>query len=164
VSRQTFRIRPCVEADATTLANLVRELAVYEQLESFVTSTAEDFRAALFGPQPLAEAILAEVEGTAVGYAFFFTAFSTFRGQPGIYLEDLFVRPEHRGRGIGKALMATVARRVVERGGGRLEWAVLDWNTPSIAFYEAAGASPVKGWTAYRIHNEPLARLAAQAP
>jgi GNAT superfamily N-acetyltransferase len=157
-------IRPCVESDATTLANLVRELALYEKLDHLARASSDDFRAHLFGPRPVAEAILAEVEGEAVGFAIFFTTFSTFRGQPGLYLEDLYVRPEHRGGGIGKALLSTVARRAVERGCGRLEWAVLDWNAPAIQFYRAAGARPLLEWDVYRIDDEPLARLASLAP
>jgi GNAT superfamily N-acetyltransferase len=157
-------IRPCVEADAETLVNLVRELAVYEELEAFARATADDFRNHLFGPSPAAEAILAEVDGESVGFALFFATFSTFRGQRGLYLEDLFVRPAHRGRGIGKALLASVARRAVDLGCGKLDWLVLDWNELSIAFYKAAGARPIDEWTVYRIDDEPLVQLAKLAP
>lgn len=160
----TQAVRPCVASDSATIANLVRELAVYEQLETFARATADDFRAHLFGPSPAAEAVLAEVGGEAAGYALFFPTFSTFRGQPGLYLEDLFVRPAYRGRGVGKALLAAVAARAVGRGCGRLEWSVLDWNAPAIGFYRSLGARPLDGWTGYRIDAEPLARLAAQAP
>jgi GNAT superfamily N-acetyltransferase len=153
-------IRPCVEADAPTLVNLVRALAVYEKLESSAVATADDFRRHLFGPDRAAEAIVAELAGEAVGFALFFTTFTTFRGQPGIYLEDVFVTPEHRGRGIGKSLLATVARRAVERNRGRLEWSVLDWNSPAIAFYRAVGARPLDDWTVYRIDDDALRRLA----
>ena len=159
-----FTIRPCVEGDATTLANLVRELAVYEKLEHLALAGPDDFRVHLFGPRPAAEAILAEVGGEPVGFALFFPTFSTFRGQPGLYLEDLFVRPGERGRGIGKALIASLARLAVDRGYGRLEWAVLDWNAPAITFYQTVGARPLDEWTGYRIDDEPLARLAALAP
>jgi GNAT superfamily N-acetyltransferase len=144
--------------------NLVRELAVYEKLEHRARATPDDFRAHLFGPRPVAEAVVAEVAGEVVGFALFFKTFSTFLGRPGIYLEDLFVRPEHRGVGIGKALLATVARRAVDRGCGRLEWSVLDWNAPSIAFYQAAGATALDDWVVYRIADEPLDRLARLAP
>jgi GNAT superfamily N-acetyltransferase len=144
--------------------NLVRELAVYERLEASANASAADFRAHLFGPRPAAEAILAEVDGEAVGFALFFTTFSTFRGQPGLYLEDLFVRPAYRSRGIGKGLLASVASRAVERGYGRLEWAVLDWNEPAIGFYTAAGARPMNEWTVFRIDNGSLSQLAAAAP
>src|SRR3954470_19375574 len=135
-------IRPCRPDDAETLVALVRELAAYEHLEAFARATPESFRAHLFGPRPAAEAIVAEVDGVAVGFALYFSTFSTFRGQPGIYLEDVFVRPEYRGQGVGKALLARVARLAVDRGCGRLEWSVLDWNNPSIAFYRSQGAAP----------------------
>lgn len=159
-----FVIRPAVETDAALLVNLVRELAVYERLEQHARATPDDFRAHLFGPNPAAEGLVAEVDGEAVGFALFFTTFSTFRGRPGLYLEDLFVRPEHRGLGVGKALLASVAKRAVERGCARLEWSVLDWNDPAIAFYVAAGARPMDEWTVYRVDDEPLARLASFAP
>jgi GNAT superfamily N-acetyltransferase len=163
VSPTPFVIRPCREADAAALVNLVRELAVYEKLEAFARATPESFRTHLFGPKPAAEAVIAEVGAEPVGFALFFTTFSTFRGQPGMYLEDLFVKPEHRGFGIGKALLATVARAAVARGCGRLEWAVLNWNEPAIGFYRSVGARPLDDWTAYRIDDEPLARLAASS-
>jgi GNAT superfamily N-acetyltransferase len=162
----SIAIRPCRPDDADALAGLVRELAVYERLESFALARPEDFRTHLFGPRPVAEALVAEVEGVpgAVGFALFFMTFSTFRGQPGLYLEDLFVRDEHRRRGIGKGLLSTLARIAVDRGCGRLEWAVLDWNTPAIGFYRAIGAHPLDEWTVFRIHEEPLERLARLAP
>lgn len=156
----TPRVRPCVETDAATIAALVRELAAYEKREAFAVATAGDFRAHLFCPRPSAEAVVAEVGGVAVGFALFFPTFSTFRGRPGMYLEDLYVRPEHRGRGVGKALLSAVARRAVDRGCPKLEWSVLDENAPAIAFYRAAGASPLDDWTVYRVEGEPLARLA----
>jgi GNAT superfamily N-acetyltransferase len=156
--------RPAREIDAETIVNLVRELAVYEKLEADANATAADFRTHLFGPRPAAEAILAEIDGEPVGFALYFTTFSTFRGQPGLYLEDLFVRPAHRGRGIGKGLLALVAKRAVERKCGRLEWAVLDWNEPSIGFYKSFGAQPMDEWTVFRLDHEPLARLASLAP
>ncbi len=159
-----FQIRPCVASDADVLATLVRELADFEKLPDLARATSDDFRSHLFGPRPVAEALLAEVGGEGVGFALFFPTFSTFRGQPGLYLEDLFVRPGDRGRGIGKALIASVARRAVERGCGRLEWAVLNWNAPAIAFYQAAGAMPLDDWTGYRIADEPLVSLAGLAP
>jgi len=157
----TATIRPCRPDDAETLVRLVHELAVYEKLEQYALATPESFRAHLFGPRPAAEAILAEVDGEPVGFALYFSTFSTFRGQPGLYLEDIFVRERYRGRGIGKALLATVAKTAVECGCGRLEWSVLDWNTPSIGFYRSLGARPMDDWTVYRIADEPLARLAA---
>src|SRR5512135_1949945 len=117
-------IRPCQPDDAETLVSLIRELAVYEKLEHLTRATPNALRTHLFGPRPAAEAILAEVDGEPVGFALFFATFSTFQGQPGLYLEDIFVRPNHRGRGLGKALLATVALIAVERGCGRLEWSV----------------------------------------
>ncbi|WP_240910980.1 GNAT family N-acetyltransferase [Paludisphaera soli] len=162
--RPPFTIRPAVPDDSATIANLIRELAIYEKLDQFAKATAEDFRKHLFGPRPYAEVLIAEIEGVAVGMALFFHTFSTFRGQPGIYLEDLFVQPEHRGRGIGKALLGCLAKLARERGCGRLEWAVLDWNEPAIGFYKSLGAGPLDEWITYRIADEPLDRLAEEAP
>ena len=161
---QPFTIRRARPDDAASLARLVRELAVYEKLEQFARATPDDLRRHLFGERPYAEAILAEAGGEPVGFALAFPTFSTFRGQPGMYLEDIFVRPEHRGRGIGKALLATLARLAVDRGFGRLEWSVLDWNAPAIAFYRSLGARPLEEWTVYRVDDGPLSTLAAQAP
>ena len=156
-------IRPARADDAAAIANLVRELAVYEKLEQFARATPEDFLRHLFGPRPVAEAIVAEIDGIAVGFALWFTTFSTFRGRPGLYLEDIYVQPAHRGQGIGKALLANVARLARERGCARLEWSVLNWNAPAIGFYRSLGARPMDDWTVYRIDDEPLARLAALA-
>lgn len=156
-------IRPCVAGDEVALVQLVRELADYERLESLAKGTPEDFRKHLFGPRPIAEALIAESEGQAVGFALFFLTFSTFRGQPGTYLEDLFVKPSHRGLGLGRALIAAVAKAAVDRGHGRLEWSVLNWNAPAIGFYRALGAQPMDEWTVHRIDEEALAALAAQA-
>ncbi|MGO9469810.1 MAG: N-acetyltransferase family protein [Isosphaeraceae bacterium] len=150
--------------DAELLVNLVRELAVYEKLEEHAKATPADFHRHLFGPHPVAEAAIAEADGEPVGFALWFTTFSTFRGQAGIYLEDIFVKPAFRGCGIGKSLLATVARQAVEHGCGRLEWAVLDWNSSAIGFYRALGARPMDEWTVYRIDDEPLRRLAEKAP
>jgi GNAT superfamily N-acetyltransferase len=163
VTRPSFTIRPCTPADAATLVNLVRELAVYEELEAFASATPDSFVTHLFATRPVAEAILADVENEAVGYALYFPTFSSFRGQPGLYLEDLFVRPGHRGQGIGKALLAEVARRAVEIGCGRLEWAVLNWNTPSIGFYQSLGARPLDDWTTYRLDEDRFLQLARLA-
>ncbi len=157
-------LRPARADDSSTIATLVRELAAYERLENEANATADDFRRHLFGDRPAAEVILAEVEGVAVGFALYFPNFSTFRGRPGVYLEDLFVRPEHRGRGIGKALIAAVARVAVDRGAERLEWAVLDWNEPSLAFYRSLGAEAMNDWTVHRITDDPLVRLAGADP
>ena len=160
----TFILRPAAPRDADDLVNLVRELAVFEGLEQHARATPDDFRRHLFGPAPAAEAIIGEVNGEVVGFALFYTTFSTFRGCPGLYLEDIFVRQAHRGCGIGKALLASVARRAVERGYPKLDWSVLDWNSPAIAFYCAAGAWPMEDWTVYRLDAERLVRLAAAAP
>ncbi|QEH37452.1 putative acetyltransferase [Aquisphaera giovannonii] len=159
-----YSIRPARVEDAEALVNLVRELAVYEKLEQFAVATADDFRRHLFGPRPYAETFVAEVAGEVIGLAMAFPTFSTFRGKPGLYLEDLYVRPQHRGRGIGKALLATLAKLTRERGFGRLEWAVLDWNAPSIGFYRSLGARPMDEWTVFRIDDGALEQLASLAP
>ena len=156
----TPTIRSATPDDCETIANLIRELAVYEKLEYAAKATAEDLRRGLFGDPVYAQAILVEIGGDAVGFALYFYNFSTFRGQPGIYLEDLFVMPEHRGRGLGKALLARLATIALERGCGRFEWAVLDWNEPSIGFYKALGAQAMNEWTVFRIDGEALSRLA----
>jgi len=157
-------IRTARPADAETLAQLIRELASYEKLEHEAQATAESIRTHLFGARPCAEALIAEVAGEPVGFALFFPNFSTFRGQPGIYLEDIFVQPAHRGRGLGKALFQAVAALAVERGCGRLEWAVLDWNAPAIGFYRGLGARPMDEWTLFRLADEPLERLGRANP
>jgi GNAT superfamily N-acetyltransferase len=157
-----WSIRMAVPEDTGTIAALVRELAIYERLEQHAKATAEDFHRHLFGAKPAAEAAIAEVDGQAVGFALWFSTFSTFRGQPGLYLEDIFVKPECRGRGIGKALLAAVAARAVELGCGRLEWSVLNWNTSAIGFYRALGARPMDEWTVYRVDGEALGRLAEE--
>jgi GNAT superfamily N-acetyltransferase len=157
-------IRPARPDDVATIADLIRELAVYEKLEEHAKATHESLHRHLFGPRPAAEVILAEVDGSTVGFALFFTTFSTFRGQPGLYLEDLFVRPEHRGRGVGRALLSSLARIAVERDYGRMEWMALDWNAPAIGFYLKLGAQALDDWTAFRVVDESLRRLAATAP
>ena len=158
-----FTVRMAGPEDSATIATLVRELAKFVKLEQYANATPDDFRRHLFGPRPVAEAALAELGGQAVGFALWFSTFSTFRGQPGIYLEDLFVRPECRGRGLGKALLATVAAKAVEQGCGRLEWSVLKWNTPAAGFYRSLGARPLDEYTVYRIDEEALLRLAGMA-
>jgi GNAT superfamily N-acetyltransferase len=160
---QPFVIRDCVETDAETIVNLIRELAVYEKLEEHAQATADDLRRHLFGPDRVAEAILATVDDEPVGVAIFFLTFSTFRGRPVGYLEDLFVRPQHRGIGVGKGLLAFVAQWAVARGCARLDWSVLDWNEPAIGFYRSIGAKPLDEWTSYRLDTEPLARLAEES-
>src|SRR5262249_35174731 len=153
-------IRPATPADTPTIARLIRALAEYERLTHEVALDEVLLRDHLFGPRPFAEVQLAEETGEAVGYALFFHNYSTFRGQPTLYLEDLFVRPEHRGKGHGKALLRAVARLALERGCGRLEWSVLNWNQPAIDFYQALGAVPMDQWTIYRLTGEALTRAA----
>ncbi len=156
-------IRMAAPEDAPTIAALVRELAIFVKHEHHAKATPDDFRRHLFGPRPAAEAALAELGGKAVGFAMWFNTFSTFRGQPGLYLEDVFVRPEYRSRGIGKALLAAVAAQALERGCGRLEWSVLNWNAAAAGFYRSLGARPLDEYTVYRIDDEPLRKLAAVA-
>lgn len=156
----TILIRRATEADVPALLRGIRALADYEKLAHEVRATEEGLRAALFGEDAVAEAALAETGGTLVGFALYFRNFSTFLGKPGIYLEDLFVWPEWRGRGAGKALLRHLAQLVVDRGYGRLEWAVLDWNTPSIAFYRSLGAVPMDEWTVFRLTGTALSELA----
>jgi GNAT superfamily N-acetyltransferase len=153
-------IRPASAADTPTIAALIRALAEYERLSHQVILDEDRLRTHLFGPRPFAEVLLAEEADEVVGFALFFHNFSTFLGQPGIYLEDLFVRPEHRGHGHGKALLTALARLAVERGCGRLEWAVLDWNEPSLRFYRSLGAVPLDDWTLYRLSGDALQTVA----
>ncbi len=148
--------------DVPTILALIEGLAEYERLAHEVRATEETLREHLFGERPFCEVLMAEVEARPVGFALFFHNYSTFLARPGIYLEDLFVVPEERGRGYGKALLATLARLAVERGCGRLEWSVLDWNEPSIQFYKALGAVPMDEWTAYRVTGEALTKLGEQ--
>ena len=157
-------LRPARAEDSATIATLIHELATYEQLAHEVEGSADEIRRHLFGPRPAAEVILAEVGGEPVGFALFFANFSTFRARPGIYLEDLYVRPEHRGKGIGKALIAAVAGVAVARDAGRLEWAVLNWNEPAIAFYKSLDAKPMTEWTVNRVTDAALIRLAGSSP
>lgn len=149
-------IRPATAADTPTICRLIRRLAEYEKLTHEVTLDEKLFAQYLFGPRPFAEALVAEEAGEAVGFALFVHNFSTFVGKPGIWLEDLFVEPQHRGRGHGKALLKAVARIAVERGCGRMEWSVLDWNEPAIRFYRSLGARPLDDWTTYRLTGEEL--------
>jgi GNAT superfamily N-acetyltransferase len=155
-------LRAAQPADAPELLRLIHALAVYEKLEHMARGTPELLHAALFGPRPAAEAVIAERGGRAVGFALFFTTFSTFLCKPGLYLEDLFVEPEHRGAGIGKLLLGHLAALACERGCGRLEWRVLDWNTPSIRFYESLGASLLPEWELVRMTEPEFRRLAGK--
>ncbi|TMB46602.1 MAG: GNAT family N-acetyltransferase [Chloroflexi bacterium] len=158
----TVQIRFAERADVDVIEKLIRDLARYEKLEHEVTMTRELLDRSLFGSRPYAETLLAEDDGTAVGFALFFHNFSTFLAKPGIYLEDLFVVPEQRGRGIGRAFLQRLARIAVERDCGRLEWAVLDWNRDAINFYERLGAKPKSEWTVYQLAGESLHALAGQ--
>lgn len=153
-------IRPATAADTPTIAALIRALAEYERLAHAVVLDEGQLRTHLFGSRPYAEVLLAEEANEVVGFALFFPNFSTFLGQPGLYLEDLFVRPEYRGHGHGKALLAAVARLAVERACGRLDWAVLDWNEPSLRFYRSLGAVPLDDWTLYRLSGDALQTVA----
>ncbi len=152
-------IRSATPEDTHVIAELIRGLAEYERLAHEVMLDEGELRSHLFGERRYAEVILAEDGGEVVGFALFFHNYSTFLGKPGIYLEDLFVKPEHRGAGHGKALLAYLARLSVERGCGRLEWSVLDWNEPSIAFYRSLGAVAMDEWTGYRLTGEALRAL-----
>jgi len=155
----TVDIRSAEPKDVPVVAELIWQLARFEKLESEVVLTEELLMAGLFGPRPYAEAVLAEEHGEPIGFALFFHTFSTFLARPGLYLEDLFVLPEHRGRGVGRSLLAHLARLAIERGCGRLEWAVLNWNKEAIRFYERLGARPNSEWTVYRLAGESLQSL-----
>jgi GNAT superfamily N-acetyltransferase len=155
----TLLIRPAGAADVPVIAELIRGLARFEKLEHEVTMTEERLAENLFGRHHYAETLIAEEAGVPVGFALYFHNFSTFLAQPGIYLEDLFVLPGHRGRGIGRALLRHLAQVAVERGCGRLEWSVLDWNRDAIDFYERLGARPNSEWTVYRLAGEALNAL-----
>ena len=158
----TIAIRAAREGDAPLIFDLVRELAVYEKLGDTVDATPEAIVGALFGKEPRLFCDIAEWNGEAAGFAVWFLNFSTFRGRHGIYLEDLFVRPAFRGRGLGKALMAQLARRCVEQGLARFEWSVLDWNAPSIAFYKSIGADVMDDWKICRLSGPALQAFAAK--
>ena len=152
-------IRAATPADIPVIRQLIVELAVYEREPDAVKASEADLHAALFGDRPLAEAVLAEIAGEAVGLALFFSNFSTWAGKGGIYLEDLFVRPQARGQGVGKALLVHLAGIAVARGYSRFEWSVLDWNTPAIGFYKGLGAVMQDEWTKMRVEGDALARL-----
>ena len=160
----SLSIRPATPDDCHTIVDHIRELAIFEKLEHEFVATADQFRRHLFGDRPSCEAIMAEWSGQPAGFALYFTNFSTFLGKPGLYLEDLYVREAFRRRGIGKALLTTLARIAVERDYGRFEWSVLDWNSPAIAFYRSLGALPMDEWTVQRVSGDALAHLARLAP
>ena len=155
-----FAIKPATIDDVPVILSFIKKLAEYEKLSHLVTATEEGLREVLFGTRPYAETVIAFFQNEPVGFALFFHNFSTFSGKPGIYLEDLFVDVEQRGKGFGKALLAHLAKLAQERDCGRLEWSVLNWNQPSIDFYESLGAQPMKEWTVYRLAGEALEKLA----
>jgi GNAT superfamily N-acetyltransferase len=159
----TSTIRPAARGDADLVLGFIRELAAYERLADEVSATADAIDVALFAENPRVFCEIAEWNGEPVGFALWFYSFSTFRGRHGIYLEDLYVRENMRGRGIGRALLAKLARRCRDEGLTRLEWTVLDWNEPSIAFYRSIGAQAMNDWTTQRLTDQPLAELAVSA-
>lgn len=157
----TLAIRPAVPADIDLIHGFIRALADYERLAHAVRADREMLARHLFGPRPMAEVLIAALDGAPVGFALFFHNFSTFEGRPGLYLEDLYVVPEARGHGAGKALLRALAGLALERDCARLEWAVLDWNAPAIAFYRALGAHAMDEWTVNRLDGTALEALAA---
>ena len=152
-------IRFATQDDVPAILSLIRELAEYERLLDQVVADEPGLHRALFGTRPYVEALVVTVENETIGFALFFHNFSTFLGKPGMYLEDLYVRPAFRGQGLGKALLTRVAQIAVERDCGRMEWSVLDWNEPSIRFYESLGAKPLTDWTVYRVTGDALTSL-----
>jgi GNAT superfamily N-acetyltransferase len=159
-SQNNFEIRPARAEDVRLILELIRDLATYERAPKEVSATEEQLVDVLFGEKPVAEVLLAFEGKSPVGFAVFFHNFSTWLGRPGLYLEDLFVKPEKRGKGYGRALLVDLARIARDRGCGRMEWAVLDWNEPAIKFYRALGAKPMDEWTVFRLTRDGIARLA----
>lgn len=155
-----FTLRDAEPRDLPLVLRFVRALAEYEKLADHAVATEADFRRALFGEPRRAEALIAEADGQPVGFAVWFYSFSTFLGRPSLYVEDVFVEPAARGKGIGRAIFRDLARRALAAGCGRMEWSVLDWNAPSIAFYRSLGAVPREGWTLQRLTGEALGALA----
>jgi len=160
---EKIRIEPATPADVPMILRLIRELAEFERLLDQVVATEERLRESLFGAHPYAEVLMARLAKESVGFALFFHNYSTFRAQPGIYLEDLYVQPGHRGRGYGKALLARVAQLAVKRSCGRFEWSVLDWNQRAIDFYKKLGAVPLDDWTMFRVTGAALVHLGSLA-
>ncbi|MFT3816455.1 MAG: GNAT family N-acetyltransferase [Rubrivivax sp.] len=158
---QAFTLRGAEPRDVPAIVGLIGELAVFEKLEHLMQATPETLHPHLFGPQPAAEALVAEVGGTVVAFALFFRNFSTFLARPGLYLEDLYVQPAHRGAGIGQALLQRLAQLAVQRGCGRFEWSVLDWNANAIRFYQRMGATVMPDWRICRVTGDALRTLAA---
>ncbi len=163
MKKENFTIRAAAVADVPVILELIRALATYERAPNDVTATEKGLTEVLFGEKPAAEVLLAFENETAVGFAVFFHNFSTWLGRPGLYLEDLFVRPEDRGKGYGRALLIHLAKIARERGCGRMEWAVLDWNEPAIQFYRKLGAKPMDEWTVFRLTRDGIAGLADAA-
>ena len=157
---ENFAIRPATAADVPIILELIRALATYERAPNEVTATEDGLSKVLFGEKPAAEVLLAFENETAVGFAVFFHNFSTWLGRPGLYLEDLFVRPEDRGKGYGRALLIRLAKIARDRGCGRMEWAVLNWNEPAIQFYRKLGAKSMDEWTVFRLKRDGIAKLA----
>ena len=157
---ENFAIRPATAADVPIILELIRALATYERAPNDVTATEDGLSKVLFGEKPAAEVLLAFENETAVGFAVFFHNFSTWLGRPGLYLEDLFVRPDDRGKGYGRALLIHLAKIARDRGCGRMEWAVLDWNEPAIQFYRKLGAKSMDEWTVFRLKRDGIAKLA----
>jgi GNAT superfamily N-acetyltransferase len=153
-------VRPALEAEVPLILQFIQELAAYERLSDAVVATEADLRATLFGPQRYAQTLFGCVDGAPVGFAVYFFNYSTFLGRPGLYLEDLYVRPQARGQGVGRRLLGYLAHTAVERGCGRLEWAVLDWNEPALRFYRTLGALPASGWLIHRLTGSALTGLA----
>jgi GNAT superfamily N-acetyltransferase len=160
---QNFQIRPAQVEDVPIILELIRDLATYERAPDEVTATEEQLVDVLFGERPAAEVLLAFEGKSPVGFAVYFYNFSTWLGRPGLYLEDLFVQPDKRGKGYGRALLVELAKIARDRGCGRMEWAVLDWNEPAIRFYRALGAKPMDEWTVFRLTPEEIAKLADAA-
>jgi GNAT superfamily N-acetyltransferase len=157
-------VRPATESDVPLILDLIRGLAEYEKFSHQCIATEALLRENLFGPRPYAEALIGEIDGAPAGFALFFHNFSTFLARPGIYLEDVFVRPEQRGRGLGSAMLRVVARIAVERNCGRFEWSVLDWNESAIGFYKSRGADVLPDWRICRVAGDALTRLAREEP
>ena len=157
-----FIIRKATINDAATILALIKDLAEYENLSHEVTATEDDISQSLFGDRPVAEALIGELEGVPISFALFFYNFSTFLGKPGIYLEDLYVKPDYRGNGFGRKMLAHIAGLAKERNCGRLEWSVLDWNAPAIRTYDRLNARPMKEWILYRLTGDALDKLAQE--
>ena len=162
-SSKNFKIRQATEDDVSTILALIKDLADYEKLSHEVEATEDDIRQSLFGQRSVAEALIGELDGVPISFALFFYNFSTFLGKPGIYLEDLYVKPDYRSNGFGRKMLAHIARLATERNCGRFEWSVLDWNEPAIRTYDRLNARPMKEWILYRLTGDALDKLAQEA-